>query len=1140
MVFLRVLLVILSLITNSGSGSLTTLIKLRRSQFRRWGPLPMEHDVMVYPTDPRVRTAASTVRGAALAVKLSGSNSVSTHSWARKRAYRRARQRAALNGGTWYRGVWRSAASLGTSALDVSTQTPSSSRRCPSMQGRRQRLKVLSYNVGGMSADLYDVFHIWLCKQQCADIVLLQEVHWGLGRGETQWTKDGWHYVVSASSDTRYAGVCICVSAKLARPSDIDYQVWHPGRLLHVRVHGRSIPIDIVCAYQWVQQYHAGHSSTRYRSQFWDKLDRMLGTLPRRNVLVCGGDMNAVLRPLGAHVGHGIHSTARTPDDDLLNILQVHDLCVLNTWRSARPHACTTFYFADTKSQIDFVITRRSTTDPQARLSGPVSLDLAPWRQGPKHWPVQASIPLIGCWVLSVRESRPTYTYSLKALRACPEAQPPYWETFCEGVQAAIAALPEDASLANLNDRVLGVCACFFPPEVRKAHPNAIRPEAKSAVARMWESYREWRSGKWRAARGRLFQAWRKYADFKAASKHLRKVSVQARRQRIYAIIDRAAQAASKDQMNELYNVTRILAPRQRRERVRVRALNGAMLTPYGQFQEIDKYFRTAFAAPEPFRFSSPASAPDVTDVALISAIKRLQPRKSVPAGSVPPEVWKGCTSAFATRLAGAYRAGVQSNPSILPTQITDCSLTLIPKPGKSSRLPKDLRPIGIQDPASKLIARALRDQLAPQVSQLLGSTPQYAYCEGKGIDQAIFRVITHCQTTRNRLQEGTLSVHARRAGRTSSTCYGSIMVGIDMSRAFDNLTRAVLLRSLRFAGVSEQLQRILLEIHCACQYEIKYLQFSSHFNMERGVRQGCAISPLLYSLFTAWLLAELKGRTSDCWVDNLVTCFADDTHLAWDIEQPSDLDFVCRSLRATFQLLKECNMVVNSDKSSVILGLRGNHAKRWIRTHIVARAGKRCLNFGIPGDPLCIPMVDSFVYLGVVVSYRQFEQQTLQHRIQAASANRARLNKVLHSKQLAVRRRVCLYVSCVRSSLMYGLHAVGLTESVLRKLESVDARHLRSVARSPVHLTHESNTALRKRLKVASPMQALAASLEKRINTCADNSFQEVLRNLRSLLLERISIGEEALPMEAFCLALPLRGSHARTVVCTLTACVP
>ena len=95
----------------------------------------------------------------------------------------------------------------------------------------------------------------------------------------------------------------------------------------------------------------------------------------------------------------------------------------------------------------------------------------------------------------------------------------------------------------------------------------------------------------------------------------------------------------------------------------------------------------------------------------------------------------------------------------------------------------------------------------------------------------------------------------------------------------------------------------------------------------------------------------------------------------------------------------------------------------------------------------------------------------------------------------------------------MYGLHAVGLTEPVLHKLESVDARHLRSVARSPVHLTHESNTALRKRLKVASPMQALAASLEKRINTSDDNSFQEVLRNLRSLLLERISIGEEALP---------------------------
>ena len=145
------------------------------------------------------------------------------------------------------------------------------------------------------------------------------------------------------------------------------------------------------------------------------------------------------------------------------------------------------------------------------------------------------------------------------------------------------------------------------------------------------------------------------------------------------------------------------------------------------------------------------------------------------------------------------------------------------------------------------------------------------------------------------------------------------------------------------------------------------------------------------------------------------MTCFADDTHLAWKVEGLEDLAFVCKTVRAVFALLDDCGMVANADKSSVIMGIRGTSARKWIQSHQVARNGQKFVNFGLPSAPLLVPSVKQFGYLGVQVSYGAFEMQTLLFRQQAASANRARLVRILHHRQLALRRRVSLYLSCVR-----------------------------------------------------------------------------------------------------------------------------
>ena len=69
---------------------------------------------------------------------------------------------------------------------------------------------------------------------------------------------------------------------------------------------------------------------------------------------------------------------------------------------------------------------------------------------------------------------------------------------------------------------------------------------------------------------------------------------------------------------------------------------------------------------------------------------------------------------------------------------------------------------------------------------------------------------------------------------------------------------------------------------------------------------------------------------------------------------------------------------------------------------------------------------------------------------------------------------------------MLYGQHAAGLTTSVLRKLDAADSRALRVMSKSPSFLARESTVALRARLQIPSPTQALRKILEGRVQKCA------------------------------------------------------
>ena len=488
----------------------------------------------------------------------------------------------------------------------------------------------------------------------------------------------------------------------------------------------------------------------------------------------------------------------------------------------------------------------------------------------------------------------------------------------------------------------------------------------------------------------------------------------------------------------------------------------------------------------------------------ITGAIKHLKNGKAVPDNSLPAEVWKLCADAFADLLTAQLNVTARSTRPF-PEEVTNCALALLPKPNKPGRSPADLRPLGLQDPSSKIIATVVREQLLDSTSEYLQARPQYAYTPGKAIDEAIARVSQHCRIIRERVQSSVQSVHDRRAKRPVLPCVGGIMLGLDLSRAFDQVPRPSLAHSLRNAGAPEAIINAVMHLHNACQYEVRHKGCTGKFAMQKGVRQGCTLSPCLYAIFSCLLYDVLAARTCPQWAAKAITLFADDSHLAWEVNSVADLQFVKHCIQQTFQVFREHGMSVHPEKSQLVLRVRGRAAANWIKQRQYRTPKGKFLDLGTPHAPIHIPVVSRMVYLGVVVSYGAFEQQTCLHRVKAASQNRHRLAKLLHCRRLSLRQRARLYVARVRSCLLYGQHAVGVNGAVLRKLDQFDARALRALSRAPAHLTRESTGKLRRRLEVESPLNVLNQTLTKRISKLRDESicqwFTQVQANLSTHL---------------------------------------
>ena len=1081
--------------------------QLCRSQVRQSSqPSSVNNEAQKEMTDLRVGQSTNRCPGA-LRAKPTGGNSFNISS-ARKRAFRRARQRAATYGQTVYRGRMHSAASL--QALAQTTPADSSgsgghTQRRRTAQPSVQRLQVRSWNMGGCTSDSYDVLCEWLDRQTDLDVLLVQETHWGLGRAESQWGNSRWTFFSSPDPARRYAGVAIIVSKRLASSEDCTFCEWVPGRLLQVRVECQKLNIDLVNVYQWVRDSEQGDKRLEQRSHVWHQLGRVVNSIPKRHLAVLGGDFNAGLRAHGNLIGKGLlQCSSDKVDEELQDLIIANHLCALNTWGSNRPAKCATFQNGQQRSQIDFIMVRRSAADQAARAACPTSVDLTPWRQGPKHRMIQCQLPKLAGWKLEQKGQARTapILYSKEDLRWHQTHGTAQFQDFKAQVQWVTENIPFQMPIAELNRRLLVVCARCFPRQLTVRARPGDAPAVRSCISQMWLHHRTLRARRPGTSFLQIMAAWKRYTRFIRAWREVRRAGRAARRARIDCLVSRASEAATRHDMREVYRVVKQLAPKRKYESLRIRSPSGEVLTQKEQFQAIYQYYSAAFTRHDDFRHVTRHADVAFSAAEVEHAISTLKSHKAVPTGSPLAEVWKlspGPLSRYLTKHIQHCR--LQRQP--LPSETTDCQLALLPKPGRPSRRPQDLRPLGLQDPSSKILACTLRDKIAQYAVPWLRDKPQFAYVPGRSIDEAILRVCTNCDRIKATLKASQPTVHTRRSGFISSGCSGGALLSLDLSRAFDALPRWALAASLRSAGTPVELCEMVMDLHEQCRYTICHHKHTGSFPMELGVRQGCSLSPLLFAIFTGYFYEELQARTDPSWAAKFVTLFADDTLLQWHIQSAADLRFLCKCVRVTFELFAELGMRVNASKSKLILSLRGGIAKRWLQRARQRTPQGYVIRLGTPAAPIDIPHVCSAVYLGIEISLDNYALRTCKHRMRLAAGIRQKLLKVLHTSGICLRTRAVLYAACVRSSMFYGQHAVGYTTGVLRLLDNKDARYLRALANSPSHITRESTADLRSRLRLKSPADVFQVLLAGRSRSCQSADSREGFENQRQKLIE-------------------------------------
>ena len=370
------------------------------------------------------------------------------------------------------------------------------------------------------------------------------------------------------------------------------------------------------------------------------------------------------------------------------------------------------------------------------------------------------------------------------------------------------------------------------------------------------------------------------------------------KREQLLQLLTGAEEAFRRGDSRAFFGFVRMVSPKQYLPQIKLRGDEGQMLSQEQEGQlllaHVLKIF-TGDCSNLPALVRMPEKVFSAQNWA--KAIQEVKERKAVPRGDAQIAAWKRDTQGHAQTLSEFGVSFLCSDAPWVPTLWCKIQIAWLPKPKKTPCHPEHLRTVGLMSGDSKAFMVLLKNAAHEVVQQSMRSFPQFAYRSGASTLDAILRVTEHCHRVRGVLEGINSSKTARLMGSELPELRGGLMVAIDLTKAFDNVTYREMYLALCEAGLDEALVRLLVHVHVNTTCSVVHGTFEGVSGMSKGLRQGCPIAPLIYLAWSVRFLRQVNASLGDRWDLSHATVYADDKHLSWEIDGVGSLSRAVRDL---------------------------------------------------------------------------------------------------------------------------------------------------------------------------------------------------------------------------------------------------